>query len=165
MDPTQIDSRTRITDPGVYTLATDIRSQGAPSVSEPFIRIESDNVVLDGRGHAIIGDGASDTTAVAAAARRRLTDVTVRNLRVVDWETGLLFENVDRATVVDAEIRGNSYGLLFERARQSGVDGSTVRKNLIGVYLSPPREDFEIVDSRVDRNHLRDVLRRRDCDG
>ena len=157
-----IDSRTRITEPGTYRLDSDIRLDGIDGLSEAFVRIESDDVVLDGQGYSLAGDGISDSVAVAVGASPGIRDVVVRDLRAVDWEIGLLFRNVDEATADGVRAAENSYGILFEGARGCAVEGCTVSENLVGVCLDSARDDVTVRDSRIDRSHLRDVLRERD---
>lgn len=164
MNPKRVASGGRITEPGEYVLTNDRRAQGVTPPSEAMIRIESDDVTLDGRGHAIVGNGVSDTTAITTAGRT-LTDVTVRNLRVARWEIGVHFRNVEGATARDVEAEQNSYGLLFENVRGGDVEGCTVRENLIGVSLGPSVETFGAADSEIDGNHLQDVLRGTDGNG
>ncbi|MFB6129475.1 MAG: NosD domain-containing protein [Salinigranum sp.] len=158
-----IDSLTRITEPGTYRLDGDLGGDGVASLSEAAIRIEADDVVLDGGGHALAGNGVSDSTAVAVAASRPLTGVTVRDLRVVDWEIGLYVRGVTDVTVRGVEATDNGYGMLVENSRRCRLRGSTVRGNLIGVCLAPPGGGFSVGDSSIERNRLRDLDRRADC--
>lgn len=160
MNPVTIDPPTRISEPGEYVLADDVQGEGAGAPSEALVSVESGGVVVDGRGHTLVGDDVSDTTAVAAGAPdATLADVTVRNLRVVDWEFGLSFDGVERATVRDVEAAENSYGLLFGDVQRGRVVDCVVRDNLVGVRLSPASDGVTVAERGVEGNHFRDILR------
>ena len=157
MTPKRVGSDGRITEPGEYALTSDRRVRGTVPPSEAMIRIESDDVTLDGRGHAIVGSGVSDTTAITTAARETLADVTVRNVSIAEWEIGLHLRDVERATVCGVDAERNSYGLLFEGVTQTNVDECTVRGNLIGAALDSSAE-FGGGINEIAENHLEDVL-------
>jgi nitrous oxidase accessory protein NosD len=132
-----------------------------------MIRIASDGVTLDGRGHAVVGNGVSDTTAIAAGGESTLSDVVVRNVAVEAWEVGLSFRNVERATVRGVESTGNSYGVILERVAAPRLVNCSIRENLVGVFLdagvsSPSAFDPESGND-VSDNRLADVRRGDDC--
>ena len=158
MSPKQVGTDGRITEPGEYVLTDDRRIRDVTPPSEAMIRIESDDVTLDGRGHAVVGNGVSDTTGIAVAGDRTLTDVTVRNVSLAAWEFGLHLRDVGRATVRGVRAERNSYGLLFEDVTQTDIDDCTVRENLIGVTVEPGTA-FNGTTNRVTDNQLENVLR------
>lgn len=163
MSPQRVADDGLISEPGEYVLEGDRRAKGVTPPSQAMIRIRADDVTLDGQGHALVGKGVSDTTAVAVTADRTLSDVTVTDLRVAKWEYGLRFGGVDGATARDLEVSGNSYGLLFESVSGGTVDECAVRENLVGVYLGDGVDGFEVAGGDVNGNRLRDV--HRDGDG
>lgn len=163
MSPQRVADDGHISEPGEYVLESDRRAEGVTPPSQAMIHIEADDVTLDGRGHALVGKGVTDTAAVGATADRTLTDVTVRNLRVSEWEYGLRFRGVDGVTAADLEVEKNSYGLRFDQVTDGTVDGCTVRENLVGVYVGAGADGVEVAGGEVDQNHLRDV--HRDGDG
>lgn len=165
MGPQEVADDGRITEPGEYVLSGDRRAEGVTPPSEAVITIAADGVTLDGRGHAVVGKGVSDTTAVSTAAGETLSDVTVRNLRVVDWEFGVHFRDVEGATARGLELTQNSYGVLCEEVRDVTVADCTVRGNLVGVYVDGSSEGVEVRDSEVRSNRLRDVHREADGEG
>jgi nitrous oxidase accessory protein NosD len=164
MSPSPVPEDGRITESGEYVLESDRRVQGVTPPSEAMIRIEADDVALDGRGHAVVGKGVSDTTAIATAARGTLQNLTVEDVRVVEWEVGLHFENVERTVVRDVDAAQNSYGLLLEQASETTVEDSVVRDNLVGVFLGRSVSEHSAAGSDVRGNHLGDVVREDECD-
>ena len=78
---TQIGSCTTITDPGRYTLTSDVEGEGSPCLV-----IDSDGVTLDGANHSVVRRNAS-----SLAVRITGVNVTVRNVYVaggVEYNTG-----------------------------------------------------------------------------
>jgi hypothetical protein len=55
-----------ITEPGVYTLGSDLQNSSADACMD----VETDDVVLDGAGHTIAGDGDGTGVAVIATVDR-----------------------------------------------------------------------------------------------
>lgn len=161
MAPRTVPDSGRITEPGEYVLRNDRRVRAVTPSARAVLRIESDGVSLDGRGHAVVGNGVSDTTAIATGDGA-FTAVTVENVVVRAWEVGVRIRNVERATVRGVTAAENSYGVSFERVAAARVADCEVRENLIGVAVDAAatfeREGGEIADNR-----LADVHRERDC--
>jgi len=163
MDPKPVPDSGRITEPGEYVLRGDRRIQGVVPPSEAMIRIESGDVTLDGRGHAVVGNGVSDTTAITTHGGATLANVAVENVAVTAWEVGLALRNVERATIRGFEATRNSYGIRLERVARSTVDDCEVRGNLIGVSLDGA-SSFDRRSNEVTDNRLANVHRENDCD-
>lgn len=157
-------SRTRITDPGIYTLDRNIRQGGGTFISETCIRIESDDVILDGAGHTVDGRGVSDTTGIAATADDGLKNVVVMNLTVTDWDRGFLFENVSGGGLYNVRSSNNGYGLSIENTRGVLMAHNRITNNLLGVCFDAA-SDVVQWNNTVESNHGRNVYRRSDCDG
>jgi parallel beta-helix repeat protein len=108
-DCTTIDTR------GEYVLGADIDG----SANATCILITSSDVILDGDGHTITGSGAFDSVGVHVdgSSGTRLSNVTVTNLTVTDWETGLYYDTSDDGIVRNVTATANSdYGLNVESA-------------------------------------------------
>lgn len=162
MAPVSVPDDGRITDPGEYVLSSDMRVRGVSPASQATIRIESDGVTLDGRGHAVVGNGVSDTTAIATAGDAALANVTVENVALEAWEIGLHLRGVERATVRRVAATRNSYGMRLERAAEPTVENCELRENLVGVSLDATSA-FERGNNEVRDNRLADVHREDDC--
>ena len=139
MSPKPVPEDGRITEPGAYALTEDRVVRGVSPPSEAMIRIAADGVTLDGRGHALVGNGVSDTTAIAAGGESTLSEVVVRNVTVEAWEVGVSIQNVERATVRNVEATGNSYGLLLEGVAAPRLADCAIRENLVGVRPRGPQ--------------------------
>ncbi len=133
--PTRIDSCTTIGEPGRYVLAGDVN--GNPPLSSACIEVAASDVTLDGRGHAVDGNGVSDTTGVLVA---NVSNVTVRNLRVTDWNRGVYVRDASDVTVRGVTAVENAIGVDVRNA-DARVVGVRAERNLHGVALADPGDD------------------------
>lgn len=158
-----IDGSTTITEPGTYTLTTDIEQGEGTRLSETCIRIEADDVVLDGAGHTVDGWGTSDTTGIGVYGWATRRNVTIKNLTVTDWNRGVFFANVQNGRVRNVEAANNSYGISFENVRDSALEGTTTRNNLIGIALDQRSTGNDLSGGTMTSNHVHDRFHRTDC--
>lgn len=128
--PASVSGCTTIDTPGSYELTADISN----SATAPCIEITTSDVVFDGAGHEI--DGVGNGTGVRVAGTGTLSNVTVRNLRVTDWETGVSYATVSDGVVdsVDASENG-VVGIEFQKTTASTVRDATVADNEDGLRL------------------------------
>lgn len=138
--PSPIDGCTTVSKSGAYLLTEDVTN----STASACVRVRADDVVLDGGGHVVDGSsttfdwrqkilGGTDYNAgigVVAVGDHRLTNVTVRNLTVTEWETGLAFENVSRASVRYVEATRSDTGILLQNASDGTVYQTPVARNV-----------------------------------
>lgn len=129
---TSIDSCTTIDEPGTYVLTSKIENGGKTAISEACIEITADNVTFDGGGHLIDGRGVSHTKGIAV---RNAEDVTIRDVEVDDWHSGILVTE-GSATIRDVHTFSNAYGLRLENTTGVTVENGSVVKNLVGVYTN-----------------------------
>lgn len=124
-----------IDEPGTYVLTQDIIDNRAVGLSENCISIESSDVVFDGQGFTIDGNGVSDTAGISVANGSHVSNVTVKDVTVSDWGRGLYYNNVSGGTVENVEASLNGFGITIANASDVEVRGPAVRDNLIGVFL------------------------------
>ncbi len=146
-----ISSCTKITKPGHYVLSRDVHN-GKTRISTGCIEIRANNVVLDGRGHLLDGFGVSDTSGVRV---ENASNVTVRNLRVEDWNRGIAVKNADDVTVRGVDASNNAIGIDATDADARLVE-NTVTGNLKGVVLADPWDD-SLDRNRNHHNHVVNV--------
>lgn len=121
---TEISSCTVIDQPGSYVLTADIED----SAKRNCVRITANDVSLDGQGHTIDSNGDGKRGIYVHNEESRLSNVTVRDLIVTDWQdAGAEFEGVDRGRMEHITATGN---------RQDGIDltytdNSTVVNNVM----------------------------------
>ncbi len=142
----KISSCTNIIYPGYYYLSTDILN----SHVKFCINITSSDVVLDGKGNTIDGIDSPGTYGVYVYnPMMTLTNVTVMNLRVTDWEIGIYLGDVDNGTIKNNTFSSNNYGIylvssdnnkiynnLFNNTNNVGF-GGTACSNIWNVTKTP----------------------------
>lgn len=109
----EIDSCTTIDQPGRYELTGNITN----SNEDPCLEIRSSDVVLAGHGHTIAGTGENKSgygMSIGSswdADSEKLSNVTVQNLTVTDWSTGIDLERSNGTTVLNNTITKFGYGI------------------------------------------------------
>ncbi|SER58310.1 right-handed parallel beta-helix repeat-containing protein [Natrinema salaciae] len=120
-----------------------INESAADSSADVHVEIRSSNVILEGAGHTIDGSDGSGTIGVYVngSAAARLRNVTVRNLTVTDWETGLYYDASDDGAVVNVTAISNTeYGLHFDGVTTVAVEEATT-DGQSGLYDAGTRID------------------------
>lgn len=160
--PIVIDNCGTITAPGTYILTRNITDGGRGDqytfASQTCLTIRASHVTLDGRGHTIDGMEVKDTTGIAVAGNRTLTDVTIRNVTLTDWSRGLYLQHVTDATVTNSTVANNAYGLVLEHTTAVQVQHITVQENIIGIYLLAAANSTELQTVTFSGNHAEDVV-------
>lgn len=136
--PNAVTDCTTITEPGEYQLAQDITNGGDDNftyISGTCLRIQADDVTLEGNGHTVDGFGVSDTTAITVGGDEPVENVTVRNLRVREWNRGVYVANGSNVTVHNVAAGGNSFGVFVEDSQDVTVRRMTANRYFVGVYL------------------------------
>ena len=127
---------TTIDEPGSYVLTRNIVDDRSVGLSENCITIASSDVVFDGQGLTVDGNGVSDTVGIAVANGSRVSNVTVKDVTVSDWNRGLYYRNVSGGTVGGVNASLNAFGITLANATNVEVREPAVRNNLIGVFLN-----------------------------
>ncbi|MFC7203843.1 nitrous oxide reductase family maturation protein NosD [Haloferax namakaokahaiae] len=151
--PETIASCTTITEPGRYTLSADITD----SRVDTCINIQSDDVVLLGRGHRIDGVGAFGTAGVIVRSNGDppLRNVTVRNVSVTDWDDGIRYIGVTDGAVVGTTTANNRVGLSLLNARDNRLAENVARDNrLRGISLLESSANNTLVGNNASNNDL-----------
>ena len=150
---TNIDSCTEIAAPGRYVLARNLTDSGA----DTCIRIRSDDVVLEGGGHAVDGRGTFGTAGVVvrSGGEAPLANVTVRNLTVTDWDDGIRYIGVTGGAVVGTTAARNRVGLSLLNAREVRVADNVARGNrLRGISLLESSANNTLANNTATGNAL-----------
>ena len=133
----QIDSCTTINQDGSYELTADIEN----GTNENCIVIDASNVTFDGNGHDIVSTSFDPAYAIDASS---VSNLTVTNVTIRYWGTGVYFWNVTNSTISNVTVEEDpgdgldpGYSIEFNGIElQSGSDNNTIRDN--GFY-SPGR--------------------------
>jgi parallel beta-helix repeat protein len=122
-----------ITEPGVYTLTrdwTDLQSSRA-------LDIRASDVVVNGNGHRVVSTSGTGQYGVLAYRSGGLSNVTVRDLVLSDWDEGVALYDVDGGAVTGCTITNSHFGgiALDGGTANIRVATSTLSKNGMGLFL------------------------------
>ena len=124
-----------ITEPGTYQITEDIHAvDGSGDASCIEIRdIEDGEVVIEGNGHAIIGNGADGSQGIYVSNSAGSTEITVRDVEIRDWSDGIRAESASM-TLQDSEVHhNNDDGVSLEHAAVH-LEGTEVHNNEQAVW-------------------------------
>ncbi|WP_416840441.1 right-handed parallel beta-helix repeat-containing protein [Haloferax sp. DFSO52] len=125
---------TTISEAGHYTLGQNLTS----TAGESCLQIESSDVVLDGAGYSLSGGGngvAIDVSANEVRAQDTYQNVTVRDVRLESWETGVSLVNTRNATISGIEVTNTTTGVevgntsVLRPGYPASADGTTIRES------------------------------------
>ncbi len=132
---TNISSCTDITMPGKYTLNQDI----IHSANSVCINITSSDVIFDGMGHIIDGSGSYPNGTIGIVAEdypNLISNVTVENTTLTNWEYGIIYEAADNGNVTNNNMSSNNYGISMFAAANNMLLGNNASSNLIdGIFI------------------------------
>lgn len=97
------------------------------------IVVERDDIVVDGAGYTVQGEGAKDSKGIILSGRK---NVTLRNMEVREFWYGIYLEYSLNSSVSGNNITANvMYGIWFNESSRNVVSGNGVRNNGHGVYF------------------------------
>ncbi len=128
---TPITGCTDIYKPGIYVLTKNIINSSATVC----ININSSNVVLDGNGFTIDGVGGVGSEGVQVYNLTGLTNVTIRNLNVTDWYSGIYYRKAGIGTIRGNNASNNYYGIDLWDSSNNILSGNNATNNQIGIRL------------------------------
>ncbi|PSQ05398.1 hypothetical protein BRC97_09175 [Halobacteriales archaeon QS_6_71_20] len=141
--PGEIDSCTTINESGTYELTDDVES----SADGVCIHVRASDVVLDGNGNSVVGTGAPDSigllvyngTVDGFNDAEPLTNVTVRDVEVADWDQGVRAgpaagSSGPRVRLLDVSVR-NAAGVSLYGTDDSVLRNVNVTGGESGLYL------------------------------
>ncbi|MFB6155596.1 MAG: PKD domain-containing protein [Haloferacaceae archaeon] len=136
--PGEIDTCGVIETPGTYILTTDVDNGGS---ADPCFEIKSSDVLLNGNGFTV-SNGTAEAIHVLASGSgsggTALTNVTVTNLRIEGWETGISGKGVRDSTFENNVFRDNGdkgIALSGKSTRDVAIVGNTFERNPKAVFL------------------------------
>lgn len=138
-----------VSTPGLHTLDRDL------SADHIGVMITSSDVVLDGMGHSITGTGANDSIGVYVTGLSTRTspgiieNVTIRNVTVRHWDSGIFVGGVSSSVVEDVVAEQNGIGAQYFSYRGTTNDhiirDSVFRENTnVGLDLFYPTQGVAI---------------------
>ena len=122
--PVPTPARLVITSPGTYSIA----AGGYDGIVTP-IEIRSSNVILDGGGRTIDGARQAGTCGILIDGTGTLSNVVVRNIKLVNWETGIRADGVTGGMIEGSEIAYNRQGIALQNGQDIVIRNNAIRAN------------------------------------
>lgn len=153
----RIDECTRIDRAGRYVLTRDLRNVR----EDTCLEVRTGGVTLDGNGHRIDGVDDAGTVGIAVTTRgdTAVRDVTITDIGVSDWGTGIRAAGSGRARMTGLVVRDVTsasnvgMGIHLSDTASSRITDATVRQNgLTGVLFEESGSGNGLADSTIDRN-------------
>ena len=121
-----------------YTMTDEIRG---------LIRIHRNNVVLDGNGHGLLGNGSDYGIYLDA-----MSNVTIRNLEIRGFLTGIGIYYSSQITLINNRIVNNGDGIYLEYSSHNTLIGNQVsNNNYTGIFLRDSSKNI-MKDNRMENN-------------
>ncbi|WP_139326656.1 PKD domain-containing protein [Natrinema saccharevitans] len=135
-DGVPIDTCTTIDVPGKYVLTDDLERD------ETCLEITASDVHLDGNGYTVTSTASENEDAgiIVDGSAGELTNVSVENVTLVDWDGG------SDTAQSDGNIDDFGQGLALDTVSESVVSNVTATGAYVGVYLNEV-EDVTVTDS------------------
>jgi parallel beta-helix repeat protein len=116
-----------ISSPGHYRLINDLSNSSA----ETAILITASDVVLDGNGHTLEGNGSPETSGVSIrGGSAGGSNVTVQGLTMSGWSRGIGVENQTGGVINTCNPTRNVFGIYVENSRGVQVTGVNASGNI-----------------------------------
>lgn len=138
-DPaTPIEDCRTIDEAGEYVLA------GNVTAGDDCLEVTADGVTIDGAGYALAGNGSG--TAISAAG---VDELTVTNVTLTNWSTGVSLHGVTDARVVETTVENASAVAVAidDGARDVRLQDSEVANGSLGVRVHADASDVAVVDT------------------
>ncbi|WP_158059193.1 right-handed parallel beta-helix repeat-containing protein [Halorussus halophilus] len=149
-DPTVLDSCTVVTEPGSYVLDADIET----ATAGVCIEIRADDVVFDGQNNLL--DGLRPPTQAGLTIGIRVTNatnVTVRNVRLAEWDDGIAFDNSSNGVVSGLVAEETGAAISATNSTNVSVGESSLRDGGVAISFDQVRGG-EIADVFARNNSI-----------
>ena len=140
-----------VTSSGLHTVDSDITDGGVTSC----IDINASDVVLEGNDNTIDGlDQDSGSIGVSVTDSATLTNVTVRNLTVTNWEDGVSYDDADdgKVTNVNASANSNQGIRLFLSSNNDVTSNTAIGNTNQGIELVFSSDNNSVTSNTVTGN-------------
>ncbi|MEM2941510.1 MAG: NosD domain-containing protein [Thermoproteota archaeon] len=139
----------------VYVLTADISIVSGSGGYTGGIRVERDNVVVEGGNHLLTyARTPSDHTGVhvSGSSSDRMRGVTVRNLRIRGFRYGISLSYCSGCEVTGNDLEDMSYGIYFYEASNNTIAMNNIKDNRVGIQFWYNCLNNEIVGNNIERN-------------
>uniref|UniRef100_A9A6K9 Parallel beta-helix repeat n=1 Tax=Methanococcus maripaludis (strain C6 / ATCC BAA-1332) TaxID=444158 RepID=A9A6K9_METM6 len=144
-----------ITDSGKYLL-----NISKSDISGTAIKINANDVILDGNGHYIEGDSTGSTSFVTdfGVYVYPKTGVTIRDMNISRFGSGIYLANTSECTIFKNDLSKNDVGIRMCRTNDSNIDDNEIYGCTgpwgIGIYSSYYANGNKILNNLVNNNDI-----------
>jgi len=125
-------------DGNVYTFTGDIFDS---------IVVEKDDVVIDGVGYSLKGDGSG--YGIHLIHRNY---VTIRNLEIEEFDTGIRLYGGSNNTINENNMVNNEWGIYVEYSEKNTISENNITANEVGIRLTLSSNNV-LRNNRINNNH------------
>jgi parallel beta-helix repeat protein len=119
------------------------------NIFNSFILIQRNNIVVDGKGHMLQGEGSG--TGIDLTDR---TNVTVENLQIKAFSYGIFLNSSSNDRITRNKITNNDEGIGFNSSSNNTVSRNDITSNhYIGVRISSSSND-SVLENNVTNNYI-----------
>ena len=115
--------------------------------------IEKDNIVIDGSGYALQGNGTinglyirTSETGIKLAGR---INVTIENLQIYNYKNGIYLDNSAYATISGNDITLNSNGIFEINSAFTTISGNNVTQSTEGIVITASSANNKISNNNI----------------
>jgi parallel beta-helix repeat protein len=124
-------------DGSVYTFTSDISAS---------IIVEKDDVVIDGAGYTLQGNGSGYGIHLIHRSY-----VTIGNLEIREFDTGIRFYGGSNNTILENSLANNEWGIYLEYSKNNTISGNNLTNNDKGIRISISPNNV-LRDNQIDNN-------------
>lgn len=135
----------------VYTLAGDVNA----------IRVQKNNIILDGNGHRVSGAGATPVILACIPSITGVRNVTIKNLIITGGDMGIVLDRCSNITISDNVITGTKVavpelqatgGIFIWAGNSNIISGNRIENNIVGIRLGYGTKGNIIVGNNITSN-------------
>lgn len=117
-------------------------------IYEPIV-VERDNIVVDGAGYVVQGGGGG--RGIDLSDR---TNVTVKNMEIKTFNTGIFLSSSINNTVVRNNITNNGdYGIRLDSCSGNSIYGNNIKENSLAVYFHSSEDNIVSENNIADNSY------------
>jgi len=146
----QVSSCTNITSSGAYVLTNNILNSGAVAC----INITASNVIFDSQSFTIDGiDTGGSTGIYVYNPTIILTNVTIKNVKMIDWGNGLYYRSAQNGSISNSTANSNGNGLFLYASSSNTLQDIQASFNTYNGILIHTSSNNNTVSSIIANNN------------
>jgi len=117
------------------------------------IVVERDNIVIDGAGHSLQGNGTAGELFIRKSQTGiNLTDrtnITIRNLQICSYNDGIYLDNSTHVNISENNITQNDNGIFETASTFATISGNNIAQNDYGVFVTAKSSNNKISGNNI----------------